>query len=269
MFKFGRRFMEAVKEGGEGASESGSLMDLADNGEPAAPEGQPAANGEWFLAEGLKGEGDLPEWFNAAKYKTVADQARAQRELEKRFGGFTGAPEEYELSLPEGFEGEFDMEHPILQDFIATAKEANMDQGTFSKLLHRFVEYEATAGQVDLSREREALGPKAGQRIGAVRDYLKANLSEEHYDAMRASLQTAAAVEALETLIGKTRAPLPGQDADEPTTSSLDSKISALADEKDDQGRRLIEVDPAKRAEYRALLKRRHGDRPYQEVIGR
>jgi len=46
-------------------------------------------------SEGVNGEGEAPEYFKADKYKSVADQAKAYTELEKRFGGFTGAPEAY------------------------------------------------------------------------------------------------------------------------------------------------------------------------------
>ena len=49
----------------------------------------------WNLSEDTPGKGDAPEWFKADKYKTVADQAKAYKDLEGRFGSFTGAPEEY------------------------------------------------------------------------------------------------------------------------------------------------------------------------------
>ena len=52
------------------------------------------SEGEYFLTEGIKGSGETPEWFKADKYKSIADQAKAYTELEKRFGGFKGAPKE-------------------------------------------------------------------------------------------------------------------------------------------------------------------------------
>ena len=50
--------------------------------------------GEYFLSEGIKGAGDMPEWYNPSKYKSVSEQAKAYTELEKKFGGFTGAPKD-------------------------------------------------------------------------------------------------------------------------------------------------------------------------------
>ena len=61
-----------------------TLQSLVDAAEPTLGEG------EFFLSEGIKGVGDLPEWYKADKYKSVAEQAKAYTELEKKFGGFTG-----------------------------------------------------------------------------------------------------------------------------------------------------------------------------------
>ena len=53
---------------------------------------------EWSYADGVPGNGDAPEYFKSDKYKTLADQAKAYTDLEKKFGSFTGAPEEYALN---------------------------------------------------------------------------------------------------------------------------------------------------------------------------
>ena len=65
-----------------------TLTSLVDAAEPTLGEG------EFFLSEGIKGVGDLPEWYKADKYKSIAEQAKAYTELEKKFGGFTGAPKD-------------------------------------------------------------------------------------------------------------------------------------------------------------------------------
>jgi len=31
------------------------------------------SEGEYFLSEGIKGAGDMPEWYNPTKYKSVAE----------------------------------------------------------------------------------------------------------------------------------------------------------------------------------------------------
>ena len=45
---------------------------LLDNAEPTLSEN------EYFLAEGIKGTGETPEWYKADKYQSVAEQARAR-----------------------------------------------------------------------------------------------------------------------------------------------------------------------------------------------
>lgn len=239
-------------QGGQEAQQGGNLLDGQDAG--------------WFFAEGLAGEGDRPEWFKADKYKTVAEQAKAYAEAERRLGGFTGAPEQYEVNLPEGVEGEFDMDHPVLQRFMETAKEANMSQATFEQLLGTFVEYEASAAGVDMETQKKALGPRADQRLADVRDFLSRNLEENQFAALKGSLVTAEAVEAVESLIALSKAKAPP--VEDPTDSGMQSQLQELLSAKDGNGRRLIDTDMNKRREYRELLRKIHGDRPYQEVVG-
>ena len=99
------------------AEGSNSLIDAVDPAAlPAAPAvaadpapAEPAPDAaKWYLAEGVAGNGEPPEWFRADKYKTLDEQAKAYVELEKRFGAFTGAPKDgvYKINMPEGFVGE-------------------------------------------------------------------------------------------------------------------------------------------------------------------
>ena len=60
---------------------------LLDQAEPTL------AEGEYFLAEGIKGVGEAPEWLDK-KYKTVSDQAKGYAELSKKFGAFRGSPKD-------------------------------------------------------------------------------------------------------------------------------------------------------------------------------
>lgn len=59
--------------------------------DPSAPT---LSEGEYFLSDGIKGTGDVPEWYIADKYKSVSEQAKAYTELEKKFGGFKGSPKD-------------------------------------------------------------------------------------------------------------------------------------------------------------------------------
>ena len=152
----------------------------------------------------VQAEGERPEWLKE-KYSSVDDQAKAYAELEKKFGGFTGAPDEYELSLPEDVEGEFDMEDPRMQWFQQAAKESNMSQDTFTQMLHGWVEHEAKATEFDRESEVKALGNNAQGRLKDLADWGNANLDPEQYEGFKALASSAMGVGVLEALVNKTR----------------------------------------------------------------
>jgi len=159
----------------------------------------------WKYADEINGEGDRPEWFKE-KYSSVSDQAKAYSELEKRFGGFTGAPEEdYELTTPEGVEGEFDMEDPRIAWFQQTAKESNMSQDTFTQMLHGWVQHEVDGMNGAKEAEIQALGSNAQARLKDLGDWGNANLSPEEFEGFKMLASSAQGVQTLEALIGKTK----------------------------------------------------------------
>jgi len=168
------------------------------------PTAEVSADG-WFLTDEVNGEGDRPEWFKD-KYKSVSDQAQAYSELEKRFGGFTGAPEDtYELTTPEGVEGEFDMEDPRIGWFQQVAKDSNMSQDTFTQMLHGWVQQEVDGVQGSREGEIQALGSNAQARLKDLGDWGAANLSPDEFEGFKALASNAQGVQTLEALIGKTR----------------------------------------------------------------
>jgi len=165
----------------------------------------PDSESGWAYADGINGEGDRPDWFKE-KYNSVADQAQAYSELEKKFGGFTGAPEDdYELTVPEGIEGEFDMEDARIGWFQQVAKDANMSQDTFTQMLHGWVQHEVEGMSGSREAEIQALGSNAQARLKDLGDWGSANLSAEEFEGFKGLASSAAGVQTLEALIGKTK----------------------------------------------------------------
>jgi len=108
------------------------IDDTLQGGESLLDESSPTlSEGEYFLTEGIKGSGETPEWFKADKYKSIADQAKAYTELEKRFGGFKGAPKEG-YSIPEGVEDgdELLSELKTVEQFMKN----NLDPETYERV---------------------------------------------------------------------------------------------------------------------------------------
>jgi hypothetical protein len=219
----------------------------------------------WAYAEGINGDGEKPEWFKDSKYKSVADQAKAYTDLESKLGAFTGAPEEYEVSMPEGIDGEFVEGDPLMSEFQEWAKNNQVNQGAFTDLVHMFVRNEQGAyakEQQDIELELSALGDNAKQRIQNMNDFAKANLSEEHYQGLLAATTSAQAVEAVEALIAMTRAPkIPTTDAEVDTGISHSDLKARMADPR-------YQSDPEFRKETSKLYERKFGSSPSHTTIG-
>jgi len=158
------------------------------------------------VVEATADEGERPEWLKE-KYKTVEDQAKAYNDAEKKLGGFAGSPEgEYEMNVPEGVSGEFDMEDPRIEWFQNAAKESNMSQETFDQMLGGFVKMEQEANDPEAAKniELQALGKNANARLTDLGDWGKGNLTADEYEDFKGLATTAQGVSVLEALIAKT-----------------------------------------------------------------
>jgi hypothetical protein len=155
---------------------------------------------EWLQDRYLAGDRGIEE--------AIAEQAKGYNELRKQLGGFTGAPEEYDFSLPEGIEGEIDENLPALQQFVDLAKEANMSNETAQELFNIFVGYQQSIIDeigADAQQQKNLLGENADQRLAALSGWGMNNLSQEDMEAYSGMLTTAAQVQLMEKIIGKTR----------------------------------------------------------------
>jgi hypothetical protein len=181
------------------ASETATLLDQAVS--PAAPAGAPAqadpAAADWFLADGIKGTDKAPEWFDSKKYKTLADQAKAYPEARKeldamreKMKGFTGAPDKYELSVPEELKDELEWlpDNPLLNQFQSIAKEEGMSQKAFDRLLHTFAQYEHSNSTVDFKSEMATLGERANERLQGFWQWAESTFDEETAGTVKKAL---------------------------------------------------------------------------------
>lgn len=229
---------------------------------PAAAPVEPDPNKPvWMLYGDVKGQGEMPAWYLADKYKTVAEQAKAYPELQKRFGAFTGAPKEgkYEAPpLPEGVEGEFLTDHPVFESFTKWALENQVSQKGYNDVLGMLAVYEASQAP-DFEVAKKEIGDEADKRIEAVSLWAKANLDAEGYKGYVAALggtNAAAVFKTIEAITAKARQPArakPGEIVgDEPVSplaeiNALQAKVNPVS------GKRFYEED----ANYRANVERK------------
>lgn len=180
------------------------------NSNPEVP--QPS----WFIDEGMPGIGDRPDWL-PDKYKTVADLAKSNAELEKRFGA---VPENYDFSKAKFL----DPDYEPFQDLQKLAKEKRVPQEVMDKFIESVDKY-VDEFRTDYTEEFKELGDNAEARVEVLDNWLKANSSKESYEALTGSINNAASIKALEELRGKfmsNMAVVPGNDGNVHNSASLD-----------------------------------------------
>lgn len=220
------------------------------------------ADGEYFLAEGIKGSGDKPEWYDSERFKSVDQQAKSYLELEKKFGGFTGSPKDG-YTLPEGV----DKDDTLAAEFINMAKELNMSQAGFDKGFELLSAQMGVNQEINQEAELAKLGDNASQRIQNLENALKNKLGDG-YDEVKGLVTTADSIILAEALI-KAYAPvkLPIDGGDHPQGLTW-ADIEVEMNKKDDFGRMLRSSDPAHNAKVERMMAEFGGNKTTRLVIG-
>jgi len=219
--------------------------------------------GEYFLSEGIKGAGEMPEWYNPTKYKSVAEQAKAYTELEKKFGGFTGAPKDG-YAGPEGVESG----DALLEELTEFATRTNMSQDAFNDAWELLTAQSEAVEQVEQEQELAKLGDNAQQRIKTIEGFMKNNMSPEDFDVARDLVTTAESVQLIEMLVAAT-APtkLPIQGGESPTGVTW-ADIENEMFRKNENGQLLRSVDTNHERKIQKMMHDFGGDTPHHRTIG-
>lgn len=219
--------------------------------------------GEYFLSDGIKGSGDTPDWYKGDKYKSVAEQAKAYTELEKKFGGFTGAPKDG-YSGPEGIEGD----DALLQELTEFATKTNMSQEAFGDAWELLSAQSQAVEQVTQEQEIASLGDNAQERIKNVEGYLKNNLDAEVYEEVRNLVTDARSIQLVEHLVRATApARLPIDGGDHPSGMTW-ADVEAEMFKKNDSGQLLRSIDSNHEAKIQKMMQDFGGDRQHSRTFG-
>lgn len=236
---------------------SDTLTSLVDAAEPTLSEG------EFFLSEGIKGVGDQPEWYKADKYKSVAEQAKAYTELEKKFGGFTGAPKDGYQPY-EGVESD----DALWGELVEFGTKQNMSQAAMNEAWELLTAQEQAIEEVSVETEMAKLGDNAVERIKVVEQYMKNNLDGDTYEELRYAVNSAESVQLIEALIKSTApAKLPIDGYIQPGGITWPD-IEAEMFKKHESGQMLRAVDPNHEAKIQRMMKEFGGDKPYERIVG-
>ena len=270
---------DAAAGGGAAPAPAQNLIDTAAKpADGAAPE----APSEWFWADGVKGADKAPDWFDGKKYKNVAEQARAypdaRKELDTLRGklkGFTGAPEKYDLAVPETLKDKLEWvaDDPLLSQYQEVAKKHGMSQELFGELLGIFAQYEYTNMSPDWAKEKLALGDRADQRLTDFWDWAGATFDDETATTVKRALgispSPAEIFMALEAVRSGTRQPAinkPGEDVRETMTEAdWNTKWYSRSERK---GYTYKIDEPGNRDKARAELQQIVGTGDHKVVVG-
>jgi len=234
-----------------------TLTSLVDAAEPTLSEG------EYFLSDNVKGVGEMPEWYKADKYKSVAEQAKAYTELEKKFGGFTGAPKDG-YALYDGVESD----DALWGELVEFGNSTNMSQSALNQAWELLTAQEQAIEEVSVEAEMAKLGDNAVERIKVVEQYMKNNLDSDTYEELRYAVNSAESVQLIEALIKSTApAKLPIDGHIEPGGLEW-ADIEAEMFRKDDNGNLLRSVDINHERKIQRMMKEFGGDKPYTQTFG-
>ena len=216
---------------------------LLDNAEPTLSEN------EYFLAEGIKGMGEAPEWYKADKYQSVAEQAKAYNELEKKFGGFKGSPKDGYVA-PEGVE----QDDVLLAELTEFAKDTNMSQEAYGRAWELLTAQEQAVEEVTVEQEMAKLGDNATQRLKNVEGFLKNNLDADTYSSVQELVTTADSVKLIEAIVKATvPAKLPIEGGEHPAGLTW-ADVEAEMFKRHENGQFLRSIDPSHEAKVQKLL---------------
>lgn len=239
------------------------LMEEATNGEEGG--GMGASTPSWYYSapveesegieprDGVAGNGDVPEWFDVSKYKSIEEQAKAYPELSKRFGGFIGAPEEYELN--KDYQDMAD--DPLIQNVMEWGKEKNLSNDAFNELIERYTTLQADMQEKAMQAEMEKLGDKAQERLNNINGWLNTNAPKEIVEIVQKVGTSADAVKALEFFIDKSKGTKVADNNVAPKATLTESEFAEKLLARDKNGNLKTAVDPEYKRYIDDLTKQR------------
>lgn len=151
---------------------------------------------EWYLKDGLKGEGERPPYLLEKYGYNLEKQAKAYPELEKALGASGRAPDEYDWGTHKEL---FDLTNPHMQEFMNYAKQNRINQEAFSKIVDTFVNY-AQSSEPNISQEIARLGPDGAMKFETVTRWVQNNLSQKACDTITGIINDANVIELLDEM---------------------------------------------------------------------
>lgn len=213
-------------------------------------------------------------WDDEGKAVRHDDVLKSYNELSGKFGSFTGAPDEYVAGLSDELKEkgvELVEGDPMMDAAMEFAKDSNMSQEGFSKLINMYGELklaeniaQGEAMQADIA----SLGDNADRRLNNLTQWASSNLPTEMQEGFKDLAVSADAVKALEQIVSMTRNAKVDVDDSTAAPSVTAEEVEAMQFATDEHGNRLIQISPEHKAKYQRARNLLNGVEPHQTMMG-
>ena len=220
------------------------------------------ATPSWYFSEpkddfqGIAGNGDVPEWFVADKYKSVEQQAKAYKDASKLLGGFSGSPEKYELPSEVASRAQ---DAELLGILDSVGRTYNMNNEAYTELVTKYTEHQEKQQQVFQQQQLAQLGENAKERISHVQDWVNANVPQELVPKLVNMATTADSVEMIEFFMNKSKGTRPANETSLNTPAMSEQEYAEALLKKDAHGNLLAATDKDYKRKIDELTSRRMG----------
>lgn len=212
---------------------------------------------KFLYDEGIEAEGEVPEWFKASKYKTIAEQAKGYAALEKRLGSFTGAPKDGKYEI-KGIDLETS---PLMKLTAEWGIENQLSPEGLESLVVKVRDLAQKQIEEDSAMAKKELGADADKRLAALAQWGRNNLAPEEFTQFQGLAQNAGQVKVLEKLIGMSKnSKLAEIDNVQSTKTDAKEELIKMQVATNEKGQRLMDVDMAYRAKVNAKMKQFYGE---------
>jgi len=152
----------------------------------------------WYLDDNTPGQGARPDWL-PTKYRKASDVGRAYSELEKRLGGFTGAPDKYDVASLE-----IDETDPTIQTLMEVGKKHNMNQEVFQDVVGRLMSVQEVQEQAHLDDQLKKMGKDGERMLTEYKNWTKDYLQPEEREVVTNWVKTAEDLQVFNTMMAHT-----------------------------------------------------------------
>lgn len=192
MFNLKNLYRQAILDGGEGGGDGGQEGGqeggvLDDGGQEITGINVESVITNFEGDDVAKAQNYAKNYADERGFIDVAKMVKSGFNLESKFGSFTGAPDEYDMPTPEYLEGDIDKEDPYLQEFMALAKDSNMNQESFQKFMDIHLRA-SIAPPVDVEVMGKEIGPEFDAMRSNMGSYFKQRLEEGEFKALNSMI---------------------------------------------------------------------------------